>query len=90
MSIDTSSHLVDCLGIVSANKRLETYYTTVNSNGVSPILCHPRLPNHRMFESIVPVMGVGIPIIKSFRCLFGPGLKIDWDAVVRQKFWIKE
>jgi hypothetical protein len=48
---------------------------TVNPNGISPVLCHPRLPNHRIFGTIVPVVWVAIPVIKLFRCLFGPGLK---------------
>jgi hypothetical protein len=63
---DKAFRLLDCLGIVGANQRLEPYKMTVAPDGISPVLCHP----------VVPTAGCNtytnacraIAFIKSFRC----------------------
>ena len=66
--------LFNRIGVVSAYQRRRPDEVTVRSNGVRPVLCHPRLPSLRVFGGLLP-WWAATPIIKLVRCLFGPGPK---------------
>jgi hypothetical protein len=42
--VNQTAGLLDCLCIVGANQRFESNEMPIVTNGVSPILCHPKVP----------------------------------------------
>ena len=48
---------LDCTGIVIAAERLEVDKMPVESDGISPIICHPDLPHQLKPGKIVAVVG---------------------------------
>jgi hypothetical protein len=47
--IDKTFGFADCLDIISANQRLETYKVTVNPHTICPVLSHPPPLNRQVF-----------------------------------------
>jgi hypothetical protein len=76
--IDKTLCLVDCLDIVNANRRLETYKVTVNPDGIRAVFCHPAFPATGCFAGIAPVVGLQSRSEIYFGVCSVPNLKIHW------------